>query len=349
MRNFVWMLAAVAAAVMVQPTVAGATAAPGTEEPTTCKPSFLVDYAKRTDQLDENWIRMALRDTLTQQFSYLEKVLACHQDKASWAEFATPPETPPPAEPGAPVPQPGAPDTLSLVQRLANLRSIVSKIASTVSASTYSRARLEGDACFKEDTGADCDSRLGGFALAAYALKTTQECWVAIRDAGTKSEGFRAGYFDYWKEAGPADAKCLPPPTPVRCKIAVCWDNNRVGIGLRTAVELGGTFGSGLGFGEDRAASFQFQGTIGFRAFFLSDLIDAHGAFGIGANPSSDVEGDASFLVLALGPGFWNGLAGVHYLHTFDPFDGGRGSGNGVAIYADLGSLDRVGETVLGN
>jgi len=238
----------------------------------------------------------------------------------------------------------------------------IADVEARIDAKNYDSSSLQDDFCYRNIGDPRCTSRLAGFAAAAFALNVkTYACGTGLVEYGSnKSGAFQAGYVEWWKVNGTnVDRPCVPPTRPPRCFVAWCFGGNdgyKYGVALRPSVELGGTFGSGLGFSsESGGASFQFSGSVGARFFMFDDAIDLHFGFGIAAStanseassnmnssPAGAANSTKGFLVMSPGLGVWNGLFGINYIHTFDPFTSGRGTGNGVGISADVASVERI-------
>lgn len=240
------------------------------------------------------------------------------------------------------------------LDRLIGLEGQLAKIETSLSPASYTLTVLKDDECFnKNNRGAECQTRLAGFARAAWTFSNEYTCGATMaRFNKTKVAEFRVGFADWWKTHMDQNDKCEPPPKPTRCIVGWCWggdDQYKHGVSLRTALELGGTLGKGLGFSDQNGgATFQFTGSVGTRLFFFHDTFDLHASFGIATSTSSSTTGSGSsgaqsrgFLVLSPGVGFWHGLFSVNYIHTFDPF-GSQGSGNGLGVFADTVAIERV-------
>lgn len=224
---------------------------------------------------------------------------------------------------------------------------------SKVAPGDYSINLLQHDACFTGAANTTCGTRLGGFAVAAWARSASRSCGATLDKYGrTKEAAFRVGFLDWWHAQVDTGDKCETPMRPARCIIGYCWggDGYKNGIAFRPATELGGSLGRGLGFSDvNGGASFQFTGSVGARLFFLDDALDVHASFGVATATATSSSGTGTagsagqshgFFVLAPGVGIWNGLFSVNYIHTMDPF-AGQGSGNGVGIFADTAAIER--------
>jgi hypothetical protein len=208
---------------------------------------------------------------------------------------------------------------------------------------------LRASECWENPKAAACDSRFGGFSAAAQNRLARKECWESLYKLGeTRGTQFRAGYLDWSKKHVPSPV-CEKPPTPPRCLVAWCSISNKYGLGFRPAIQLGGTFGDGLGFAKrDGAFAGQLSASLGLRFFFASDKLDLHAGLGIGTSTASvaTVEGEsndktAAFLLTQLGVGAYNGMFGAAWLHAFDP-RGGGGHGNGVSLFVDAVAVERL-------
>jgi hypothetical protein len=203
--------------------------------------------------------------------------------------------------------------------------------------------------CWNRPHSTPCDSRFGGFSAAARNRVDGKECWESLETLGrTKGVQFRVGYVDWWKKHVEPNESCEKPPTPARCLVAWC-PSYKYGLGFRPSIQLGGTFGDGLGFTkEDAKFAGQLSASLGIRFFFFSDALDVHGGFGIGTSTASVATADggsedrtAAFLLSQLGIGAFNGMFGLAWLHSFDPRSGG-GSGNGISVFVDAVAVERL-------
>ena len=238
----------------------------------------------------------------------------------------------------------------NILDRLIGLEGQLAKIEAEINPGSYSLSVLREDECFNGNINdPQCQSRLAGFARAAWAFHNRYTCGGSMSLlAQNRLAPFRVGFVDWWRAKVDPREECEAPPKPTRCLVGWCWggdDQYKYGIALRPALELGGSLGKGLGFSDvNGGATFQFSGSIGARFFFFHDAVDLHASFGIAASSSSSSSpGDQArgFLVFSPGVGLWNGLFSVNYIRTFDPFTS-LGSGNGIGIFADTVAIERV-------
>jgi hypothetical protein len=198
-----------------------------------------------------------------------------------------------------------------------------------------------------------CNSRIDGYAYAAYWLSRFDKCWYILQGIGTnKSKVFRTSVREYFEVHQEKDM-CIKPAEPPRCqKPAYCWGPDQtIGVAFRPAVEFAAGAGKGLGFDESNNVGFTLSASLGARVFFLSDKIDIRLGLGVAAIPSASgdtstdmMTGDKksrSAFLLAPGFGFFNGLFGISAIFLFDP-SGDDKTGKGLALTLDVVAIKNL-------
>lgn len=246
-------------------------------------------------------------------------------------------------------------------QRLKALQDALELALAKVSPERYTpnSARMQQfNTCYTDPYQGVCNDRLAGFSVAAANLNDEKPCWKLLNKLQRSTgSSFRDGYLDWWHRHKDQSDKC-ENPEPARCKVGWCSDGYETGVSFRPAVQLGATFGEGLGFSADDATvAAQFSGSLGARVFFFNDAIDVHTGIGIGTSssdaPDSGTEapagGDtdsktAAFILFQVGVGIMKGFFGISYIRTVDPRKGGPDPGNGLSLFVDAAAVERLVE-----